>query len=287
MNGILVVDKPAQWTSNDVVCKLRGVLHTKRIGHGGTLDPMATGVLPVFVGRATRAVSFCENAVKEYRAVLVPGIVTDTQDTTGRILEQREQTVTLEQVEAVLGQFTGSIQQIPPMYSAIKVGGRKLYDLARKGIEVERKPRNITIHSLTAGLEEDGIILRVVCSKGTYIRTLCHDIGQALGCGAAMGSLRRTRAGSFTLETAHSLEDIIQSAQEGSVPWLLPTDSLFSDCPAVTADAAQEKRCRVGNDWACDLAEGQYRVYAGNGEFLMLGQVRDGRMTTVKNFFEV
>lgn len=287
MNGIFIVDKPPEWTSNDVVCKLKGVLHQRRIGHGGTLDPMATGVLPVFVGRATRAVPFCENAVKTYRAVFVPGIVTDTQDTTGTVLEERPSNLTLAELQSVLPRFTGELEQIPPMYSAIKVGGRKLYDLARKGVEVERKPRPITIFSLSAEQEAEGFVLHITCSKGTYVRTLCHDIGQALGCGAAMGELRRTRAGSFTLDMAHPLREIIERAGAGDTSWLLPTDSLFSDCPAVTADETQEKRTRTGTDWACRLPDGRYRVYGQSGEFLMLGAVTGGVMTTVKSFFEV
>jgi len=193
LGGVLVVDKPAGWTSMDVCAKLRGVFHQKRVGHGGTLDPMATGVLPVFLGRATRAVEYVTEGEKEYIAALRLGLITDTQDTTGTILEEREATVTGEQLEAVLARFTGEIEQLPPMYSAIKVQGKKLYELARKGIEVERKPRPVTIRTLEAvGRSDEGdVTLRVVCSKGTYVRTLCHDIGQTLGCGGCMAALRR------------------------------------------------------------------------------------------------
>ena len=174
MNGIVIVDKPQEWTSQDVTARLRRVFNTRRIGHGGTLDPMATGVLPVFVGRATRGVEFFEHAEKTYETVLRLGMTTDTEDTTGTILSESEVSVTQEQVEAVLEQFRGEILQIPPMYSALKVNGQKLCDLARKGREVERQPRPITIHGLT--LLDTGEItlrLRVRCSKGTYIRTLC------------------------------------------------------------------------------------------------------------------
>ena len=180
----------------DVCAKLRRVLGERRIGHAGTLDPMATGVLPVFVGRATRAVEFASEGEKEYLAGLRLGQVTDTQDTTGTVLETHPVDVTPEALEAALEPFRGDIQQIPPMYSAIKIQGKKLYELARKGREVERPPRNITIHSLTVEEQVSGtdFLLRARCSKGTYVRTLCHDIGQALGCGGTMFSLRRTMA---------------------------------------------------------------------------------------------
>ena len=195
-NGIIIIDKPAGWTSMDVCAKLRGILHEKRVGHAGTLDPMATGVLPVFVGQATKAVSFAEGGKKVYEAVLQLGRVTDTQDTTGETLEERAVTVTADDVRAALPRFLGEIEQIPPMYSAIKVNGQKLYDLARQGKEVARKPRRITIYdlALTEELGNGQYALRVECSKGTYIRTLCHDLGQALGCGGCMAALRRTEA---------------------------------------------------------------------------------------------
>ena len=185
-DGVLIIDKPSDWTSQDVAAKLRGVYHQRRVGHGGTLDPMATGVLPVFVGRATRAVEFFEAAEKEYVTTHRLGMVTDTQDTTGRVLEERPVAVTEEQVAALLPRFRGSQAQIPPMYSAVKIGGQKLYQLARQGREVERQPRQIVIEELELlGRRGNDYRLRVRCSKGTYIRTLCHDIGQALGCGGA------------------------------------------------------------------------------------------------------
>ena len=184
MNGIIIIDKPQEWTSNDVVSRLRRVFNTRRIGHGGTLDPMATGVLPVFVGRATRGVEFFEHAEKVYEATLRFGLTTDTEDITGKTITECEVHLTEEDLLAVLPKFRGDILQVPPMYSAIKVNGQKLYDLARKGREVERQARPITIHELEL-LEFTGIEarLRVRCSKGTYIRTLCKDIGEALGCG--------------------------------------------------------------------------------------------------------
>lgn len=190
MNGILLVDKPAGWTSHDVVAKLRGVLGERRMGHSGTLDPMATGLLVVFAGRATRAVSFSENHTKCYEAHLRLGLTTDTQDTTGTVLSRAERAVSRAELEAVLPQFRGDILQVPPMYSALKVDGKKLYEIARRGGEVARKARPVTIEELTVLGEADGdYILRVRCSKGTYIRTLCHDIGAALGCGGVMSAL--------------------------------------------------------------------------------------------------
>ena len=286
MNGIVIIDKPAEWTSQDVVSKLRGALHTKRIGHGGTLDPMATGVLPVFVGRATRGVEFFEQAEKTYESVLRLGITTDTEDMTGTVLEERPVAVSREQLEAVLQQFRGEIQQIPPMYSALKVNGQKLCDLARKGKEVERKPRTITIFSLEC-LDFDGqtAYLRVRCSKGTYIRTLCKDIGEALGCGGCMASLRRTAAGAYTIDQAVPLQVLVESDDRES--YLRPVDSMFTEYPALTLTDKQELRCRNGNAFSVQMEEGTYRAYSQTGEFLMLAQVKDGVMSTIKSFFEV
>ena len=288
MNGILIVDKPSGWTSHDVVGKLRRVLGERRIGHGGTLDPMATGVLPVFVGRATRAVPFCENDRKEYVARFRPGVVTDTQDITGTVLSRSDAVPTRQELLAVLPEFTGTVAQIPPMYSAVKVQGKKLYELARKGVEIERKPREITIYSLTAE-EWDGtdVILRIRCSKGTYIRTLCHDIGERLGCGGCLAELRRTGAGRFSLTDCVTMEQILSAAEQGKAEeLLLPVDSLF-DCPAVTVEDESRKRCLNGNPFPCvGLEDGNYRVYDTEGRFLLLGNCTDGTMFTVKSFFE-
>ena len=286
MNGIVIIDKPAGWTSQDVVSKLRGVLHTRRIGHGGTLDPMATGVLPVFVGRGTRAVEFFEHAEKTYEAVLHLGITTDTEDITGTVLETKPIAVSKKDFLHSLEQFRGEIQQIPPMYSALKITGQKLCDLARKGKEVERKPRTITIHSLEC-LEFDGTFarLRVACSKGTYIRTLCKDIGQALGCGGCMESLRRVSAGAYTIDEAIPLQTLIDAEQPEQ--YLRPVDSMFVSYPSVTLTAKQELRCRNGNSFSIDLPEGTYRAYDENGAFLMLAKVESGVMLTIKSFFEV
>ena len=286
-NGIIIVDKPAGWTSQDVTAKLRGVFHERRIGHGGTLDPMATGVLPVFVGRATRAVPYFESAEKEYVAGLRLGLVTNTQDTTGEMLEEHPVQVTEAQLRQTLTRFTGPQQQIPPMFSAVKIGGKKLYELARKGKEVERKPRSIEILELEL-LEGSGADwrIRVKCSKGTYIRTLCHDIGAALGCGGCMSSLRRTQAGIFPIDQAVALADIVADPEAERL--LLPTDRLFADYPAVTVNARQEELCRNGAAFTLrGLPAGFVRVYNETGEFLMLGKNRDGKLATEKSFFEV
>ena len=312
-NGILIVDKPAGWTSQDVVAKLRGVYHEKRMGHGGTLDPMATGVLPIFIGRATRAVPFFEHADKVYEATLRLGLITDTQDITGRTLEERPINVTLEQLEAVLASFRGEIEQIPPMYSAIKVNGQKLYQLARKGREVEREARTVTIYELTpvgsdpliapviadgndaaapqrqeasgdASLRAD-VQLRVHCSKGTYVRTLCHDIGAALGCGGCMAALRRTRAGRYSIDQAHTLEEILAAPDPEAL--LLPVDSLFNDRPALTVNEDAERKLRNGAVvGTLNAVDGEYRVYSRSGDFLLLGSVMQGELRTVKSFFQ-
>ena len=286
MNGIVIIDKPEGWTSQDVVSKLRGALHTKRIGHGGTLDPMATGVLPVFVGRATRGVEFFEHAEKTYVADLRFGITTDTEDITGTVLTEKEVNIAREQLEKALESFRGEIQQIPPMYSAVKVGGQKLCDLARKGREVERKSRTITIFALDL-LEFDGITakIRVHCSKGTYIRTLCKDIGESLGCGGCMAALRRVSAGAYTIEEAVSLTELVEA--EDKEKYLRPVDSMFAEYPQQILTPNQEKRCRNGGSFSIGLPDGTYRAYSQSGEFLMLAKVENGTMSTIKSFFEV
>ena len=286
MNGIVIVDKPQGWTSQDVVSKLRGVFRTRRIGHGGTLDPMATGVLPVFVGRATRGVEFFEHADKTYEAVLKLGVATDTEDITGTVLEEKTVNVTREQFLSVLEQFRGEIDQIPPMYSALKVNGQKLYDLARQGKKVERKSRKITIFRLEClEFSGDSARLLVHCSKGTYIRTLCKDIGESLGCGGCMAALRRVQAGAYRIENAVSLEELVAAQTPES--YLAPVDSLFCDYEKVVLTPNQEKRCRNGNSFSVTMADGKYRAYSQSGEFLMLAQVENGIMSTVKSFFEV
>ena len=286
MNGIVIVDKPQNWTSQDVTAKLRGVFKTRRIGHGGTLDPMATGVLPVFVGRGTRGVEFFEHAEKTYEAIIRLGMTTDTEDVTGTVLEEKPVFVTEKAFVNCLEQFRGEIQQIPPMYSAIKINGQKLCDLARKGREVERQPRTITIHRLQC-LEFSGNTAKLLvhCSKGTYIRTLCKDIGEALGCGGCMQALRRVSAGSYTIDEAIPLAQLLET--ENPEQYLRNVDTMFSAYGRVTLTPNQEKRCRNGNSFSVNMAAGTYRAYGQNGEFLMLAKVEDGVMSTIKSFFEV
>ena len=285
VNGILLLDKDEGWTSQDCVSKLRGILGERRIGHAGTLDPLATGLLVVLVGRATRAAAFAEAETKEYVAAFRPGIVTDTQDITGNLLRSSDVLPSEEDVRAALPRFTGEIEQIPPMYSAIKINGQKLYDIARRGGEVEREARRITIHSIDyLGQENGDHMLRIRCSKGTYIRTLCHDLGQVLGCGGCMAALRRTEASNFRIDEAVTLEDV---QREGEA-LLRPTDSLFRQYPAYTIPSTeQERKCLCGNSLRAKLPDGLYRVYGRDGAFLALSEAKDGTLTSKRNFFSV
>lgn len=283
-NGIILVDKPADWTSHDVVAKLRGILHERRVGHSGTLDPMATGLLTVFVGRATRAVQFAETHNKRYVASLRCGYSTDTQDTSGRVTAQTGISPTEAELTDVLPEFTGEISQIPPMYSAIKVSGKKLYELARKGETVERKPRTVKISEMSlVGHDGDDFVLSVSCSKGTYIRTLCNDIGERLGCLACMSALRRTNAGPFDVRDAHTLSEISEYPER----YIIPVDSLFSEHPAIELSAAQTAKLKCGNILNVSAKNGTYRVYGENGDFLALANVSAGKLKTIKSFFEV
>lgn len=289
MNGIILIDKPQGWTSHDVVGKLRGILHERRIGHSGTLDPLATGLLVVFIGRATRAVEFAEADRKEYIAGLRLGMSTDTQDITGRIISKETDIPDEPEVRIAIERFRGELEQIPPMYSAVKIGGKKLYELARKGESIECKPRHITIFGLEiTGRSDNDYILDVVCSKGTYIRTLCHDIGAALGCGGCMSSLRRTKSGVFSVDNAYTIAEIQEAADRGEEEkLLLPIDTLFAGYTKLSVDADSEKKLKNGCIINTSSPDGRFRVYSEDGEFLLLGDVKDGVMKTVKNFFEV
>jgi len=286
MNGIVIVDKPQDWTSQDVTARLRRVFGTRRIGHGGTLDPMATGVLPVFVGRATRGVEFFEHAQKTYEATLLLGTTTDTEDTSGTVLEQKEVHISETDFLSILPRFRGKIMQVPPMYSALKINGQKLVDLARKGKTVERQPREIEIFQLEC-VEFKGNTARLLvrCSKGTYIRTLCKDIGEALGCGGCMAALRRVQAGEYTIEQAVPLQVLLEA--DTPEQYLRSVDSMFRNYPSVTLSAKQEKCCRNGAAFSIQLDSGTYRCYSRDGEFLALSHVDSGIMSTVKSFFEV
>lgn len=283
-NGILIFNKPQDFTSHDVVAKLRGILHTRKIGHGGTLDPMATGVLPIFVGGATKAADYAAAQDKEYEAGFTLGFATDTQDITGQVIARSEQRATTQQVQQALEAFRGAQKQIPPMYSAVKMDGKKLYELARKGQEVERPARDITILDI-ALLDFDEQTqrgtFRVVCSKGTYVRTLVHDLGTRLGTCAAMHALTRTRAGVYGLNEAVTFEQVERARDAGALNTLLrPTDSLFVDYPAVTLDNAGNDRALRGatvferqTSGLAAFAPGTLcRVYH-DGAFVMLGRV--------------
>ena len=289
MTGILLVDKEQGWTSSDVVARLRGILHERRIGHAGTLDPLATGLLVVMVGRAARASDYLMRHSKRYRAVLRPGIVTDTQDITGRILSRSDERPSERELEAVLAQFRGEQTQIPPMYSAIKVKGRKLYDIARRGGEVERAPRSVTVDRLAlVGREGDDFILDVTCSAGTYIRTLCHDIGEKLGCGACMAQLRRLASGDYSVQNASSIAEIAARASEGTASGLLlPVDSVFADLEKLPVGDQEAFRIRCGGVVPAVGEDRRVRVYGPSGVFLMVGRVENGLLKTEKSFFEV
>ena len=283
-SGILVFDKPQGFTSHDVVAKLRGILRTRKIGHGGTLDPMATGVLPIFVGGATKASDYAAAQDKTYEAGFTLGFSTDTQDTTGTVIERSDRRVTLDEVRDALEGFRGAQKQIPPMYAAIKIDGQKLYDLARKGKEVERPARDITILDI-ALLDFDEQAqkgaFRVTCSKGTYVRTIVHDLGQKLGTCAAMHALTRIRSGVYTLAQAVTFETVERARDDGTLGRLFqPTDSLFADDPAVRLTAEGRDRALRGAvvfprqaEGLAALAPGTLcRVYAPDGQFLMLGR---------------
>ncbi len=248
-HGIINVYKEKGFTSHDVVAKLRGICKQKKIGHTGTLDPDAVGVLPVCLGSATKLCDMLTDKEKEYIAVLRLGLITDTQDISGEVLEEKEVCVSVEQVKEVIYSFLGDYAQIPPMYSALKVNGKKLYELARAGKEVERAARPVVIHELEI-LEENmpEFTIRVRCSKGTYIRTLCHDIGQKLGCGGVMTSLIRSKSGTFTLEQTYKLSEIQNYADEGRLSELvMPIEKMFDHLPAVTVKVEAYKILQNGN----------------------------------------
>lgn len=277
MDGIINVYKERGFTSHDVVAKLRGILKQKKIGHTGTLDPEAQGVLPVCLGKGTKVCEFLTDKTKTYQAVLLLGTVTDTQDTTGTVLEQKEVSCTEEQVMDCISRFMGDQEQVPPMYSALKVNGKKLYELARAGVEVERKARTITIEKIQIDkMELPEVTITVTCSKGTYIRTLCHDIGQALGCGGCMKSLLRTRVGIFSLENSVTLSEIERLRDEGKLEQVIhPVDSVFESFASVTLNEEALRLVRNGNPVPQNMLELSapqdgmcVRLYDSLGNFL-------------------
>ncbi len=281
-NGILLLNKEPGFTSHDAVAKLRGILRFRRIGHAGTLDPMAQGLLVMLLGKATRASEYASGAEKEYTADFILGVETDTQDTTGNVLAEAPVDVTESQLRQALSSFEGGYDQVPPMYSAIQKDGVRLYDLARKGKEVERESRFIALPLLELlSFDPPRGKLRVRCSKGTYIRTLCHDLGQRLGCGGAMSALTRVQAGDFSLEDALTLGEVEQLVKEGTLQQhILPVDRLFASLPAVTLTEEGAKRARNGAhaaqkhllSGAIPPVDSLCRVYTPEGEFLMTGK---------------
>lgn len=281
MNGIILINKPKDFTSFDVVAKMRGILKTKSIGHAGTLDPMATGVLPIFVGRATKCCDILPNQNKTYIADFKLGLTTDTQDITGNILSEKKVNITKNQFYDVINSFVGDTKQLPPMYSAIKVGGKKLYELARQGIEVERQPRDITIYSLKI-LKEDfqnnEFQIEVSCSKGTYIRSLCNDIGEKLQCGGVLTNLVRTVAGDFSLENCFTLEQISKFKEQDEInKALLPTEKAFIRFKKIVLNKKQSTGFINGVKYSLDkinvnlLPNEKTAVYSFDGEFLGIG----------------
>ena len=310
VNGILLLDKPADFTSFDVCAVVRGMLHTKKVGHSGTLDPMATGVLPILVGSATRALDLIPSHDKTYVAGFRLGMTTDTLDITGNVLSECSPEVSGEELLSVMGAFRGDIMQVPPMYSAVSVGGKKLYDLARQGVEVEREARPVTIYTLTLDSYDRGTVsgvLTVSCSKGTYIRTLIDDIGNALGCGAVLTTLRRTEASGITVDRCMTLAQAQECKDNGLLESkLLPVDTIFEEYPAVYI--SENQAVRFGNGATLALERLQppvvngvrqserlndekypqdslYRVYSrADNAFLGLGVKKTDELRVLKRF---
>lgn len=279
--GVIIINKHEGVTSHRIVQIMRRLFDTPRVGHTGTLDPMATGVLPILVGRAVKASDFLVAEDKEYVAEMTLGITTDTDDITGEILSKSENIPDECAVREAINSFIGEITQIPPMYSAIKVGGRKLVDLAREGITVERKTRNVTINSIeTEKISEKVYKMRVSCSKGTYIRTLCKDIGDKLGCGAVMSALKRTKSGSFTIEKSYTIDELEALTMEERAALVMPTEELFAECPAINVNDFYAKLIRGGtelyqNKLNTSYDIGQFVRIKHNNMFIALGQVAD------------
>ena len=295
MNGILCVNKPQDFTSFDVIAKLRGILKIKRLGHGDTLDPMATGVLPVFVGSATKACDIMPDNTKSYRAGFRFGAVSDTQDIWGEVRSFSDTAVSRDMAEAALPAFMGRIMQLPPMYSAVQVNGQRLYDLARQGIEVEREPREVEISSLV--IEEydeqkrEGV-MSIACGKGTYIRTIISDIGEKLGCGGIMTSLVRTSSGGFTLADCHTIEEIQAAKDEGRIEELImPVERVFEKLPKLRLGEAQTRMYRNGVKLDLsrirDICSGVdcYGVYGFDGGFIgtAFADIENGELRVGKN----
>ncbi len=296
ISGVLIVNKHAGATSHDIVGRIRRLYHTRRVGHTGTLDPMATGVLVILIGRAAKASEYLAADKKRYRATLRLGLTTDTEDTTGAVLSVSETIPSEEELEAVLPRFRGRIKQVPPMYSALKVDGQKLVDLARRGIVVEREAREIEIFSLEATPTSDphDYVLDVTCSGGTYIRTLCADIGASLGCGGAMATLERKETSGYDLHISHTVDALEAMTDEERFSLLLPTESLFSSLPTLKLSPFFEKLCRGGCEIYLKKIGASFplgtrvRLYDPQNRFFALGEVgeyKDGiAVKAIKTF---
>ncbi len=291
MNGIVNVNKPLGITSHDVVYRLRRILNIKKIGHTGTLDPDAQGVLPMCVGKGTKLAELITGADKQYLAELTLGAITDTQDASGEILERFDVNVCEEDIIKAAKSFIGEIQQIPPMYSAIKIDGKKLYELAREGKTIERKPRSVTILNIEIrdiDLDANTVTMLVDCSKGTYIRTLCEDIGRSLGCGGHMSKLTRTRSGRFNIEDAYDLDTIAQMAEAGSFEFLTPVEDAMPEYPKAILAEANARKVRNGIKISVQGLElgKTYRVFDEQGEFLVIAKQGEESLEILKTFYD-
>ena len=294
MTGIILFDKPKDITSFGAVARVRRICGEKKCGHTGTLDPMATGLLTVMLGGATRFSELLPSHDKAYRAEFRLGTVTDTLDITGKVLETRPVSANAAQVAAALAEFVGEIEQLPPMYSAVSVNGKRLYDLARQGVEVEREPRRVTVYSaeiLEANESAGEYAVSVECSSGTYIRTLISDLGEKLGCGAVLTELRRTAANGFKIDSAVTLEALSQAAESGELDRLIiPVDRALEEYPIITVSAAQARRFGNGGELSLERLKyprtlGLFRIYDPDGAFMGLGEIGDGDSLKVKRVF--
>lgn len=291
MNGIININKPLGMTSHDVVGRLRRILGIKKIGHTGTLDPDASGVLPMCIGRATKTADMLTAQNKQYIAEVTLGSATTTLDASGEVTETSEVNVDECDIQSVVTEFVGNIMQIPPMYSAIKIDGKRLYELAREGVEVERKPRPVTIEKieiLGIDLENKKFSMKVDCSKGTYIRTLCDDIGRRLGCLAHMSALIRTRSGRFCIDDAYTLDEVEKMAGEGDMSFLVPIDKVFEELPKLILSSRRAKlMCNGVRISAQGIIDGEaYRVYDESGSFLTISEAENGQLKILKTFYQ-
>uniref|UniRef100_UPI003522DC52 tRNA pseudouridine(55) synthase TruB n=1 Tax=Blautia faecicola TaxID=2509240 RepID=UPI003522DC52 len=293
-SGVINIYKEAGYTSHDVVAKLRGILKQKKIGHTGTLDPQAQGVLPVCLGKGTKLCDLLADHDKEYEAVLRLGIITDTQDMEGNVLQESSVQVSEEEVRTCILSFQGEQMQVPPMYSALKVNGKKLYELAREGKVVERKARPVTFHKIEVlWMELPKVRIRVQCSKGTYIRTLCNDIGEKLGCGGCMEELLRTRVERFALEDAVKLDEVQKAMEEGTVDSLIfPVDRIFDQYPTAKTTTQGDLLVHNGNRLFSELLQeepeaesGYVRVYDSEDTFIGLFEKKTDQLVPVKMFY--